>query len=455
MARLSLTKRLWLSFVLLIIIVALIVGLVYPFSLQQALKQDTYHTIEQQQAAVIDTWLNGGSTINNFQGSGIGVIQRQQAARSVGHLLVYQGLQDMQGDPVPLNVYDKMVKEAEDQDTITKKHDLDYQGTTLYYVIRKLKNEPDGAYLISYMWGTYANQMVKNLWSRLIIVLVFAGFVSLILVAWLTRYLKGPLKLLGRRFEEISKQNFRKPFEWKTEDEFGRLSEQFEKMRRNLLQYDEAQKQFLQRASHELKTPIMVIQSYAQSVKDGIYPTDKLDDTMDVIMDEAELMERRVKKLLYFTRVDSLRDEEPNRTEIRFGDLTHIIKERLAGQRTDVAIEIENGDTMLYIDEEQWLIVLENLVENALRYAKSWIKLKAFKEKGQVTVYVENNGEPIPEDDLQGLFEPFSKGKKGQFGLGLAIVKRIIDRHDGMISVQNTEEGVRFTIRMPLKSHHE
>ncbi len=214
--------------------------------------------------------------------------------------------------------------------------------------------------------------------------------------------------------------NWKKPFEWKSGDEFERLSTQFENMRRNLLRYDESQKYFLQQASHELKTPIMVIESYAQSVKDGIYPQGSLDDSMDIIIDEAAQMEKRVRKLLYYTRVDSLRDEKPTLNAFKFGPIAETVKKRLAQQRPGLVVEISGHDVPLNVDEEQWMLVLENLMENALRYAQKFIKLSAVLQENQTQITIENDGATIPEEELKDMFIPFKKGKKGSIRIGVS-----------------------------------
>lgn len=445
MMHLSLSKRIWLSFIFLIVIVGLIVGLVYPISLQDAMEEDSYHTIEQVQFSLLPNIDSFKEPKSNFS-----FIEKQQAERAVGHIIIGPGLQGIKnGDPVPEPVYKKMVVNAGNQSGTVGEYKLDYQGDTLYYVVHKLKQGLNGAYLISYMWDTHTKQLVDKLWWKLILVFLLAGIAALVLAALLLRYLKAPLRELGERFEEIANLNWKKPFEWKSDDEFGKLSNQFEDMRKNLMHYDDSQKHFLQQASHELKTPIMVIQSYAQSVKDGIYPIEKLDDTMDIIMEEATLMEKRVKKLLYFTRVDSLRDEKPVREKVPFGELAEVIKERFINNRPDVTIEIEGQKTLISVDPEQWLVVLENLTENALRYTDSMIKFGAKAEGNKTIITIDNDGEPISPDEITTLFEPFNKGKKGQFGLGLAIVKRIVERHSGHIGVSNLENGVRFQITIP------
>lgn len=446
MIKWSLTQRIWISFVLLIMIIGFIIGLVYPFSLQKTLKEDTFAIIEQEQQTQILQQANNLS----LPQSDITFMERQQAERSVGNLILVNGYGRVEGDPVPATVFKKMKKNALKLHDKTGSYQLDYKGATLFYVVRQLEGKKHSAFLISYMWDTYRNQMLNELWSRLVYVLILASILALALAVWLTRYLKQPLNVLGSRFEEIARLNWKKPFEWNSGDEFEHLSLQFEKMRLNLLHYDESQKHFLQQASHELKTPIMVIESYAQSVKDGIYPQGTLDNTMDIIIEEAVQMEKRVKKLLYYTRVDSLRDEKPELNAITFGPSAEKVKERLAQQRPSLKVTIKGHETPLLVAEEQWVIVLENLMENALRYAKNNIWLTAEKQDQTIKVMIENDGLQVPEDQLKEMFVPFKKGNKGQFGLGLAIVKRIIDRHNGSIDVRNRSNGVVFILTLPF-----
>ncbi|WP_085522010.1 sensor histidine kinase [Tuberibacillus sp. Marseille-P3662] len=447
MVRLTLTQRIWFSFIVLIVSIGLIITIVYPFSLQKTLKEDSYEMIKQQQQSYI------GNDLSDFDvpDTGTGFVERQRAARSVGHLVVVNGQGRLEGDPVPQQFLDEVADSLRDQESEMGEYEMEYQGATIFYVVRKIQESPNQLYLISYMWDTYRNQMMKKLWYRLLIIFGIAALISLALAGWLTRYLKNPLITLGRHFENIAALNWQKPFKWHSGDEFERLSHQFENMRRNLIQYDESQKQFLQRASHELKTPIMVIQSYAQSVKDGVYPKGTAEDSMEIIMDESARMEQRVQKLIYFAKVDSLRDEQPEMTLIEFGELADTIQQRFSQQRADLDIVTRNPSVPLYVDEEQWLVAIENLVENAVRYAKTTVRLSAEQHGDETWMIISNDGDPIPEDQLNQLFEPFYKGSKGQFGLGMAIVKRIVERHNGTITVHNDQDGVHFTVKIPSK----
>src|SRR5699024_1377488 len=135
---------------------------------------------------------------------------------------------------------------------------------------------------------------------------------------------------------EIAKRNWKTSFQWNKDDEFGRLSNQFEHMRQNLVHYDHSQKTFIQHASHELKTPIMIIHSYAESVKDGILPKDSMEETMDVIVSESMRMDQRVKELIYYSKLDTLKDETPHRETLSFGTIAEKVVERLHWQRDDL-----------------------------------------------------------------------------------------------------------------------
>lgn len=446
MVRLTLTKRIWLSFILLIMVIALIVAIIYPISIQQALKQDSFELIEQEQQRNV---LPNIGNHNNVPKSGLGFIEQQQAARSVGNLVVLNGVGRLDGDPVPSSVLKQMMDHAQENKN-PGEFELDYKGATLFYVTRQIETDSGKGYLVSYMWDTYRNQMVRKLWSRLIYVSLLAIFISLGFSAWLTRYLKTPLLALGKNFEEIAKLNWKKPFVWNSGDEFQYLADQFEHMRQNLLHYDESQKEFLQQASHELKTPIMVIQSYSEAVKDGILPNG-LDVTMDIISGEAKRMENRVKKLLYYTRIDSLREETPKLESFSFGEIAYSFKERLAAMKPEVRIDVIGGNVLLKADREQLGTVLENLLENALRYAETFIELKAEERRDRRLISVTNDGPSIPTDQINALFEPYKKGAKGQFGLGLAIVKRIVERHKGIVDISNLENGVVFKISLPYE----
>jgi two-component system, OmpR family, sensor histidine kinase CssS len=447
MIRLNLTQKIWLSFGLLLFTIGLLTAILYPLSIKDTLTEETYRIIENEQKGLHDPQ-------NQFPQKGessVDFIERRNAGRSVGHVLIVNQYADAQGDPVPKKVLGEMAQKAYEQKAPQGRHELTYEDATLFYVISKGENSKgEKIYLISYMWDTYRDQMVNRLWLRLVLILVFTGIFSIIPAIWLARYLRSPLNILGKRFEQIAKRNWQEPFHWRGDDEFFVLSQQFEKMRQNLLRHDQAQKTFIQHASHELKTPIMTIKSYAQSVKDGIMPKNTTEEMMDVILNETKRMEKRVQNMLYYTKLDAVKLEILKQEDFRFDSLAEGIVERFRYQREDIHFDITGGHYKIHGDKEQWGILLDNLVQNAMRYALRYIRLSAYHKGDFLFVEVFNDGDPLTGVTGEEIFQPFRKGNKGQFGLGLAIVKRIAELHGGHAEAHNVENGVLFQVRLPM-----
>ncbi|SDH55770.1 two-component system, OmpR family, sensor histidine kinase CssS [Alteribacillus persepolensis] len=452
MMKVNLTQRIWLSFIALIVLVGLTMVIVYPISIKGTLTDETYRIIEQEQARMANPF----SDYFTPPQSELDFIERREAERSVGHLFLFNNLGTLRGEPVPPDsVLKEMIRNTINQEQERDRYELTYNDATLFYVITRIESDGEEAFQISYMWDTYRDLMVNRLWERLVYLLLITSALSLLPAIWLKRYLRQPLRMLGNHFEQIAKRNWREPFRWEGDDDFQKLSDQFEQMRQNLIRYDRSQKTFIQHASHELKTPIMVVKTYAQSVKDGIPPKDNIEETMDVILDEANRMDKRVKDMLYFTKLDALQQETINAEEMAFGYVAFQIEERFRMQREDVTFVIRGADVTIDADKEQIQVLLENLVENAMRYAKDTIWIMADAENDMVNIHVKNNGPAIPQEDAAHIFSPFRKGNKGQFGLGLAIVKRITELHQGDAEVINEDDGVRFKVTLPKKDREK
>ena len=128
------------------------------------------------------------------------------------------------------------------------------------------------------------------------------------------------------------------------------------------------------------------------------------------------------------------------------------VVDRLRWSKNELQWNVDLDDeATLEGDPEQWSKLFENVLENQLRYAKSKIDIHMKQEEDQIRIVIRNDGPPIEEHMLSSLYEPFSKGKKGEFGIGLSIVKRILSMHQASISIENDELGVRYTITVPKK----
>lgn len=213
--------------------------------------------------------------------------------------------------------------------------------------------------------------------------------------------------------------------------------------------------EFIAGVSHELKTPISLISSYAEGIKDNITHGAKREYYAHIIMDESKKMASLVEDMLDLSQLESgsfkLKVEDFSLT-----GLLNSISERYAGdlrrkgKNLDLSIpayDLEVRADMFRIEQ-----VLTNLIDNGIKYSLEGgiIKISAHDQSDAVTIEVENPGEPIPEAELPHIWSKFYRIEKsrnkelGGTGLGLSIVREILDRHGSAYGAENTVSGVKF-----------
>lgn len=371
------------------------------------------------------------SSVNNiiYPYKGIGMLRKLNDLDSSGEFLI--------------NVENEM----KNQKDISKRYEYKLSDSKLYYVIKKISYDGEEVYLISFMFDTYRNKLSQSLLNKLFIMAAIAVLISLIVSLWFSKYLTEPLKILEDRVGKIAKQDCYEPLNLDRQDEVGSLAKSIEDMRIQLVQRDKEQQNMLQQVSHELKTPIMVIRSYAQAVYDGIYPKGNLKGSIQVIDEEAERLENKVKDLLYLSKLQYIRKKKIAVEEFNIYKLILEIVDKFKVNNSHIQWEIKGKDIFINGDREQWRVVFENILDNATRYAKSTIKLE-MKIEENLKLKIYNDGEKINKEEMNNLFKPFNKGNNGKYGLGLSIVKEIVEIHKGEIFVNNKEEGVEFCINI-------
>ncbi len=226
-------------------------------------------------------------------------------------------------------------------------------------------------------------------------------------------------------------------------DEIGEMAEALVSMNEELSAQQKIRDEMIQNISHDLKTPIATIKSYSESIKDGIYPYDTLEKSVDVIIENADRLEKKVYSLITYNKMGYLEDHDPNILNL---EMTPVIQKAILAAsviRSDVKIVTELDDSVYFHgDEEPWRVVIENLLDNALRYAKH--KITITLQKDLLEVY--NDGANIEKDRLDKLFKPYEKGNKGKFGLGLSIVKKVVETYGYNVTGENLNDGVVFRI---------
>lgn len=305
------------------------------------------------------------------------------------------------------------------------------------YVIRKDMAYGHPLYQVSFFRQSEEDVFVSTLLLRLMtyagIALVVSWFASLFLVRYLTR----PLIQMEQHVKRIASRNWHDPLNIQQGDEIGKLAGSIESMRRQLVKQDEAQQAMLQNISHELKTPTMVIRSYAQAINDGVYPKGDLAGSIKVIDEEGERLEKLVKQLNYLARLEYLAAKQPAQEKIKLHQLIDLVTQRLSPQRPEITWQINLQPITVSGDEDTLRVMVENLLDNHLRYAVSCLEIGLKLNHGatEVTLYLWNDGSNIEPHILSDLIRPFRKGRGGKFGLGLTIVQRIVKMYQGQVEV--------------------
>jgi len=229
---------------------------------------------------------------------------------------------------------------------------------------------------------------------------------------------------------------------------------------------DEMRKQFISDVSHELKTPIALIQGYAEGLLENVTTDDESRKFYaEVILDESNKMDKLVKQLLELMKIEYGKREFTNE---RF-DLKELIDEVI--RKCNVMLK-ENGITINFRQEEPVYIYADgfyieqavtNYFTNAIKHAEEKngkkeieIRLEKLKDKNKVRLYVYNTGENIEQEDLERIWKRFYKvdtsrnRENGGTGIGLALVKAIMNNYKNEYGVANKEDGVEFYFDLDL-----
>ena len=211
----------------------------------------------------------------------------------------------------------------------------------------------------------------------------------------------------------------------------------------------ERQQTFFQNASHELKTPLMAIQGYAEGIQAGVMDTAS---AAEVILEESDRMTELVEELLDISKIDMGRQQLAlSETDIRelLYDSIRAVEPAAAASGITIAPDFPEEPVMVKCDDTQMRRAVTNILTNGLRYARSELRLTCRPDKRNVIIRIQDDGNGIAETDLPHIFDRFYMGESGKTGIGLALTKEIIHLHKGRICACNGEPGAVFEISIP------
>lgn len=225
-------------------------------------------------------------------------------------------------------------------------------------------------------------------------------------------------------------------------------------------QIDEMRKDFISNVSHELKTPLALIQGYAEGLKECINDDEQSREFYcEVIMDEADKMNKMVKKLLSLNQLEFGNDQ----VSMERFDVTELIQgivnaSSILLDQKGISVDMDLPQEYVWADEFKVEEVITNYLSNAINHAEGEKKIRIFYEKKEtcLRISVFNTGNPIPEEDLDNIWVKFYKVDKartrayGGSGIGLSIVKAIMESFHQECGVINHGDGVEFWLELGL-----
>ena len=358
--------------------------------------------------------------------------------------------QNTQQKNVNRKVYDYLLDQSQLMDA---KSEGALQGTvtvasTKYYY--RMIYCHDGIILASFMDDTYATQFRDSLINSTVYVIVIAFMiVFLIILMWVFSIIH-PLNLIRDYIEQI-KDGKEVELRLNRDDEIGEMANAIVKMNDELKKQDKAKEDMIHNISHDLKTPIATIKSYAESIKDGIYPYGTLESSVDVILDNAQRLENKVHSLLYMNRVEYLVASDAEGVVTNMKDVVEQVVLNSAVIRPEIQVITDVEEVFFDGLIEAWRVAIENIMENAFRYVKSYIKIEVRED----WLCISNDGPKMPEDRIESLFRPYEKGEGGRFGLGLSIVFKVCKANHYIVKGENSDDGVRFIIYRKVKKQRK
>lgn len=308
--------------------------------------------------------------------------------------------------------------------------------------------------------------------------IIIAILLSIIAIDFMSRRITKPIVELTELSERMANLDFNAKYTSGGKNEIGRLGEHFNQMSSTLektiselktannelqanldakIKADDERREFLSNVSHELKTPLALIQGYAEGLEDCVNDDpESREYYASVIIDEAGKMNMLVRKLMALNQLESGYDKIEM---VRF-DLAELLRGKTAStgilaDQKGASIELECPEKVhVWGDEFKVEEVLTNYLSNAINHVEGDLKIRVRveedRDRHKVRTSVFNTGKPIPEEDLDLVWDKFFKVDKartrayGGSGVGLAIVKAIMESFHQKYGVRNRDDGVEF-----------
>ena len=336
-----------------------------------------------------------------------------------------------------------------------KEHNRNLDATTGFHLKTKereyylsIVRDPlhsDG-YAVLYVDVSSISKFTHTVNFTLFTIMLIAGAISFLVAAGIAGAVNRPVKLLRDFAKQLGDGDFSKRELCFRDREFRDLADAMNESAQQLAKYDREQKTFFQNVSHEFRTPLMSVRCYAEGLSHGVMEPVA---ASQVILSEAERLSEMVEDLLVLSRMDS-GGEEPQKLTGDLRETFSACAERLkpvaAKQNIAFVYDFDVSPVLFTYNEKYMARALNNLLTNALRYAKTTITLSCKNEGNTIRLAVADDGPGIAREELPHLFERFYRGENGGHGIGLSIVKSVVSAAGGSVFARN-ENGAVFVVK--------
>ncbi|WP_284037259.1 ATP-binding protein [Neobacillus sp. 114] len=286
---------------------------------------------------------------------------------------------------------------------------------------------------------------------------ILAAIISLLGGRWLSNMIMRPISNMITTMEEIEKSGVPKTItiQNRAKDELQTLAKTFNRMIDRLQENLAKQSQFISDASHELKTPLTVIKSYANLLRrHGLENKEMADEAIQAIHSEATRIQKMTDTFLDLATLE--RESELEIHEVNLVSLCqNILKQLKQVYKREITLEYDTSSLIVHADELKLKQVIIILLDNAMKYSQEKIEVFLEQKEQFAIIRVKDYGIGIPQEEIHNIFERFYRVDKarsretGGTGLGLHIAKSIMKLHKGEIEIESNE-GSGTTVKLLL-----
>lgn len=304
-------------------------------------------------------------------------------------------------------------------------------------------------------------EIVEDKQNQLFVISGICVLFVIVIFAYVYVAILRPFDKMQDFAQKIAQGNFDVPLDYERSNYFGAFTWAFDSMRREITKARSCEKEAIENnktviatLSHDIKTPIASIRAYAEGLEANMDNSpEKRARYLNVMMKKCDEVSKLTNDLFLHSLSD-LDKLKMNPERIELSGLIETVVEELTAKQRDVHYTKKVGEVMVMVDANCYTQVLENLINNARKYAKTEIDIELLQKENQVEVHVRDHGAGIPDEDVPFIFDKFYRGKncgdEQGSGLGLYIVKYIMEQMQGSVSLYNHGDGLEVTLTLPL-----